>query len=379
MSDAIYAADRHPVHDGRVRVHLEDGRYFLETTTGQFDLITGEAPPPRTPGAVNLYTSEYFQLIRNRLAEGGMTTYWLPVGRPDPGTDVDTIVRAFCDVFDDCSLWNATPFDFMLLGSREHRRGVSEGDFVRPWSSGALAARLGEIGFEEPNEMGATFLGDAAFLRELTAGTPPLTDDFPQRLRPDASRRSLSDPRYGRDVVATELYQRVLDPSRARRAFASSAYVRRVLPAPIIERTLPLFDVQRVINRVFWEGGKPLRLIDDLDRLLTSTSLRTLPLWILGSDDVKQRIARQGEDGTGTVEYARGLQALASRDYLGAAAAFADADRHGFQGVTLRPLLAYALCKAGHADAAKALAVRADPRDEDERRFWSWLKTRFGV
>ena len=24
-----------------------------------------------------------------------------------------TIVRAFCDVFADCSLWNATPFDFV--------------------------------------------------------------------------------------------------------------------------------------------------------------------------------------------------------------------------------------------------------------------------
>jgi hypothetical protein len=45
----------------------------------RFDLITGEPPPPpRTPGAVNIYTREYFQLIYDRLADGGITTYWLP-------------------------------------------------------------------------------------------------------------------------------------------------------------------------------------------------------------------------------------------------------------------------------------------------------------
>ena len=75
---------------------------------------------------------------------------------------------------------------------------------------------------------------------------------------------------------------------------------------------------------------------------------------------MNQRIARQGDDGTGAVEYARGLDALASREYLAAATAFADGDRRGFHGVTLRPLLAYALCKAGHADAVKPLAARAD-------------------
>ena len=100
MSDVIYAPAAHPLRDPRVRLHIEDGRYFLETTAERFDLITGEPPPPRTPGAVNIYTREYFQLIHDRLAEGGMATYWVPVARPDPGTDVDTIVRAFCDVFE---------------------------------------------------------------------------------------------------------------------------------------------------------------------------------------------------------------------------------------------------------------------------------------
>src|SRR4029077_12976068 len=179
---------------------LEDGRFFLETSRRQYDLITGEPPPPRTPGAVNIYTREFFSLVRDHLADGGITTYWIPVARPDPGTDIDTAMRAFCDVFDDCTVWNATPFDLILVGSRHATGASDERLFLAPWQVVQLAERLREVGFERPEQIGATFLGDADYLRSLLANTPPLTDDFPQRLRPAPTRASLSDPRYAVDL-----------------------------------------------------------------------------------------------------------------------------------------------------------------------------------
>jgi hypothetical protein len=386
MSDVIYSdrqADRHPLHDPRVRLHIEDGRYFLQTTGQRFDLITGEPPPPRTPGAVNIYTREYFELIRARLAAGGMTTYWLPVARPEPGADVNTIIRAFCEVFDDCSLWNATPFDLMLVGSRQPAgpsvEPVSESAFRGPWSGAALSAHLSEIGFELPEQIGATFVGDAPYLRQLTVATPPLTDDFPERLRPLPSRPSLSDPRYGIDPAVAAQYERVLDPARARAAFASSSLIRRLWPPGLIDQTLPFFEEQRMINRVLWDGGKPLRLVDDLHAVLTRTSLRTLPLWMLGSDAVKQAVAAGGNDGTGNVEYLRGLQLLVSRDYGSAASYFSLAERGGLRIPALRPMLAYALCLAGRLDLADRIATSVAVRDEDERHFWAWMARTFGV
>jgi spermidine synthase len=374
MSDRIYTPDRHPLYDRRVRVHIEDGRFFLATTDERFDLITGEPPPPRTPGAVNIYTTEYFTLIYDRLAEGGMTTYWLPVGRPNPGTDVNTIVRAFCDVFEDCSLWNATPFDLILLGSRHAQGAANEAGFTTAWNAPRLRSRLREIGFDQPEQIGATFLGDSSFLHDLTADTRSLTDDFPQRLRPQWGRPSLSDPRYSADPAVMQLYQRVIDPGRARQAFATSPLIRRLFPAPLTGKTLSFFDQQQAINRVLWEGGQPLRLIDDLDAVLTKTSLRTLPLWILGSDDVKQRIATASSDQTGVVEYVAALQSLVERHYDESASRIRQAERRGFRGVTVRPLLAYALYRGGHADAAHQLAREAQPNSEDEIHFWRWLR-----
>jgi predicted membrane-bound spermidine synthase len=369
-SDVIYPADRHPLHDPRVRLHLEDGRYFLQTKDEGFDLITGEPPPPRLPGAVNIYTREYFRLIRDRLAEGGMATYWLPVARPDPGTDVNTIIRGFCEVFDDCSLWNGTPFDLMLVGTRHADGPVSAAEFTSPWSDPALAARLREVGFEAPEQIGATFIGDAAYLRQLAAGAPPLTDDFPQRLRPVPARPSISDPDVRANSAAAELFRQVIDPARARDGFVRSDYIRRLWPPALARGTTAFFAPQVVMNRVLIEGGRPLRQIEDLHFLLTKTSLRTLPLWVLGTDDVHLRIADQATEETQEADYARGARALAARDYIGAAAFFAKSDR---------PLLVYALCLGGEIDAARRLARIIQPGDADERHFWQWMEATFSV
>lgn len=378
MSDRIYPPDQHPLHDPRVRLHLEDGRYFLETTDARYDLITGEPPPPRTPGSVNIYTREYFQSVYDHLADGGMATYWLPVGRPNPGTDVDTIIRGFCEVFDDCSLWNATPFDFMLVGSRGASGPRTLQEFSRAWQTPGLQAAMRDVGFERPEQIGATFLGDAPYLRQLTAETPPLTDDFPQRLRPSPSRPSLSDPRYATDSAAADHFRRVLDPTRAREAFARSPLIRSLWPPELIDRTLPYFAEQRILNDALWDGGRPLAHIEDLHALLTGTSLRTLPLWVLGTDDVKLGLVEGIDDGTGAMEYGRGLRGLSGRDYASAAAFFRRAEAKGLVGPTLRPLLTYGLYAAGAVEEASTLVHAAAPGTDEEAHFWAWMAERIG-
>lgn len=379
MSDLIYAGGDHPLHDPRVRLHIEDGRYFLETSTDRFDLITGEPPPPRTPGAVNIYTREYFQLIYDRLADGGLATYWVPVARPSPGTDVDTIVRAFCDVFADCSLWNGTPSDLMLLGSRGAHGSLQMPNLIRAWQSPRLAAHMRDAGFELPQQIGATFLGDAEYLRQLTANTPALVDNFPQRLRPIPTRPSLSDPRYATDPAVAARFQRVLDPFRAREAFIRSPFVRALFPSGLIAQTLPWFDIQRITNRAIWEGGHPLAQIAELHTVLTTTPLHALPLWLLGTDDVKQRIGMREGATTGVGAYVRGLQALAMHDFSGAARWLDAADRGGLDAPVVRPLRAYALCLSGRLDEARRLAAGLAPRGADEQHFWEWMERTFGV
>jgi hypothetical protein len=264
----------------------------------------------------------------------------------------------------------------MLVGTRGSKGAPDADTLAAACNDPRLGPRLREIGFERPEQIGATFLGDATYLHELTESTPPLTDDYPRRILPGGPGALMAEPS---DRAAFSRFLAVIETDRARRAFQSSPFVRKHWPAPLIAGTLPEFDHQRLINRVMLDPADPLGQIGDLDALLTMTTLRRLPLWMLGSNDVLQSIADTGNDGTGLVEYQTGVRALAIRNYQAAANNFAAAEKRGLSAPTLLPLRVYALCRAGRLDEARQLAHAARAAAENERRFWKWMKSTFDV
>jgi len=248
-----------PLRDPRMQVHIEDGRYFLQTSDQQFDLITGEPPPPGIAGVENLYSREYFQLMHDRLADGGIVTYWLPLA--DLG-DVSTkaILRAFCDVFEDCSLWNGSGTNLMMVGSRGAHAGVGDRQFRAQWSTPAIAAEMRRLGIERPEQLGALFIGDAAFVRALIDGSEPLTDD-----RPKLIEAPFSSPNAGSDLLAS-----ITDTGAARTRFQTSPLIARLWPSSLVSSSVPYFDVQHVIDAHMY--GSLLRqsmALEDVHRILT--------------------------------------------------------------------------------------------------------------
>jgi hypothetical protein len=67
------------------------------------------------------------------------------------------------------------------------------------------------------------------------------------------------------------------------------------------------------------------------------------------------------------------------REYTAAVSAFAEAERRGFPGDTVRPLLVYALCRGGRVEEARRLAHGVTPGSADDTHFWDWLRTTFDV
>ena len=170
MGEHLYPDPKQrPIADPRVRVFIEDARFYLLTSEERYDLITGEPPPLMIASVVNLYTQEYFELMRERLNEGGLVTYWLPVVHLAPD-DARSVIKAFCDVFEDCSLWQGARLELVLAGSRNAAGPVDEETFDRLWRDPETARDLRTIGFETPGLLLATFVGDARFLREFTRG-----------------------------------------------------------------------------------------------------------------------------------------------------------------------------------------------------------------
>jgi spermidine synthase len=110
-----------------VRLRVDDGRNYLLTTSTKYDVVTADLILPNRAGATNLYSQQYFELVRRVLAPGGVVLQWL-------GSDTDfeykLIMRTFLSVFPDTTLWGdhslmagtAAPFTLSASRFEERRR-----------------------------------------------------------------------------------------------------------------------------------------------------------------------------------------------------------------------------------------------------------------
>jgi spermidine synthase len=60
-----------------VSLHLEDGRNHLLRSPGGYDLVTIELNSVWFAGATSLYSREFYRLVRERLAPGGILVQWI--------------------------------------------------------------------------------------------------------------------------------------------------------------------------------------------------------------------------------------------------------------------------------------------------------------
>lgn len=277
MSSIIYPGQENPLKDERVQVHVEDGRFFLNTTNNSYDLITSEPPPPKIAGVVSLYSQEYFELIRAHLNPGGYASYWLPVQQLEP-TDTLAIVKAFCNAFDDCSLWSGGGLEWMLMGSNEAKGPVDASQFSAQWQDPQVSAELVALGFETPAQMGSLFMADAELLDAITANVPPVADNYPSRI----SSRPINSLGY------VELYDKLMDEDERRERFRTSKLIAQIWPKHLRNESEAYFGHERLIKNHFtantYRDPSDPYAWESLDDLLTDSSLVTLPLWLLGSD-----------------------------------------------------------------------------------------------
>jgi hypothetical protein len=259
----------------------------------------------------------------------------------------------------------------MLAGTRAAAGPRDETRFSRQWKDAGVREEFDVLGFESPEQLGATFLGDAAFLEEWTRGVPPLVDDHPDRL----SSTVVLEP-------AQEYYE-VMDAGAARDRFSQSPWIRRIWPASLVDRTLPYFESHAVLTAQLQRRLAPGAVTRWLHWSLTLTSGEYLPLLLLGTDGDAQRLAEgkaeeREHDPQLRFELAKG--ALARRDYTGAAARLAELPAGGAQADQVAVLRVLALHLAGEREEAQLLAQTLRPASPgiEAAKVWAFLDELLG-
>jgi len=157
----------------RPNVHLrvDDGRNFMLLTPRRYDVVTADVILPIYAGSGNLYSAEYFQLVRKVLKPGGLALQWVA------GTDAEykTIVRTFLSVFPEVTAWRDGT---LLVGSVEPLK-LRRRDFEWKLQVPGRAEGVRALGASTFDELLTNYRAGPDELRAFVGPGPILTDDLP--------------------------------------------------------------------------------------------------------------------------------------------------------------------------------------------------------
>jgi spermidine synthase len=165
--------------DPRLRLVLDDGRNHLRVSEAAYDVISVDATAPKAAGNGSLYTREFYQLTRRRLAEGGLLVQWLPYHLLS-AEELRVILNTLSAVYPDLTLWYSGDARYLIaLGATRplvidvvHLRGRLHRERVQ--------RDLADVGLVDPFAVLRLFAMDGEGVRRFVGdGVPLNTDRYP--------------------------------------------------------------------------------------------------------------------------------------------------------------------------------------------------------
>ena len=363
-----------PLRDPRVHAIVQDGRFFLQASARKYDIISGEPPPPKVAGAVNLYTQEFFSLMRSRLKENGIATFWLPINQLKVD-EAKAILRAFHNAFPNASVWGSADQNWIMMGINGPGRSVTEDELRQFWNDPATGADLRRIGIEVPQQLGALFLMDGDEIDRITHNIAPLTDLHPKRLT-DGPWDDEANHRFALTYfTAPAAFQR----------FVRSSLSNQIWPETLNSAAAELESFFTVRETRYLSEIVGSNKLAELDLYLRHSRLRIPILEVLGSDALRVSIAERVARGSETppLEVMPDLiaGALAQRNIDRAIKLLESEKDRGVFGANEIFLLSYLYCLNGSVEKAETLvADNAASIKKDWFVDWLWekLQTDFG-
>jgi spermidine synthase len=173
-ANRVIASQRreNPLSDARVALIENDARSSLLLTDKRYDAIASQPSHPWTGGASHLYTREFFELVREHLAPGGVLAQWMALAFIDDAL-LRTLVATLAEVFPHVRVYHPVTGGLIFLASAQPLA-------VEANAARAIAAapdEFAELGVFGPEDVAAALVLDEAGARTFSAGATVNSDD----------------------------------------------------------------------------------------------------------------------------------------------------------------------------------------------------------
>ncbi len=161
----------------KVNTIIDDGRNFIMATESKYDVILLEPPDTFSAGVINLYTTEFYKLVRERLNDDGIFMHWIPTGE-GPLEQEKMLFRSFYEVFPEGTVWRQLTWvgPTLLISGKQPLRL----DYTRvqeKMSAPRIRRDMEFCQLHTPEDIFAMFLFGPPELAKFVEGIPPVVDD----------------------------------------------------------------------------------------------------------------------------------------------------------------------------------------------------------
>ncbi|MHC4063502.1 MAG: fused MFS/spermidine synthase, partial [Planctomycetota bacterium] len=170
-----------PDHD-RLEFHLvlDDARAWLHVAPYRYDVIVTDVTSIQYRGNGNLYTTDYFRLMKANLQPGGLGCAWIPISGITP-EQLKILVRSFGVAYPHTSIWYMVnlPTDFVILVGTPEPLAIDLDDLATRMSRPLVKRDMGQIGMDNPYKIAACLLLAGDDVASYAGAGALHTDDRP--------------------------------------------------------------------------------------------------------------------------------------------------------------------------------------------------------